>query len=73
MVMEERTVDPEACDRILLRVLYNGKTKDLFVTSDAIEHCGGMEWFQEFCDAYSIRMHEYDKERDGYPIELTTA
>jgi hypothetical protein len=66
-------IDPDACDRVLLRVLYNGTTKTLFITKDAIDHCGGMEWFREFCEAYNLRIMDYDDEREGYPVELTTA
>lgn len=65
-------IEATACDRIMLRVLYNGTTKDLFVTQDAIDHCGGIDWFKEFCEAYSLQMSDYDTERGGYPIRVTS-
>lgn len=63
-------INPEACDRVIIRILYNGKAKDLFITDEAIEHCGGKDWFDQLCETYNLQLGAYDHERGGYKLEL---
>ena len=64
-------IEAEACTKIVLRVLNNGYSKDLFLTQSAIDHCGGQDWVDELLEFYNLKRGAYDAERDGYPV--TTA
>jgi hypothetical protein len=61
-------IEQDACTRVLLRTLFNGHAKDILVTSDAVEHCGGPGWVAELCEFYGLKFGEFNPDLEAYRV-----